>query len=214
MAEEKEERNGTASGVLTRWLGVKGPEARRLTYLLLLGGLGMLILLSDTWFGTGPAAPAPARGTEVRVANEAAAAPDAGSDLTALESRLARDLQTTLSQVAGAGRVQVTVTLESGPAQVLAVDAKHQTRTVQERDTTGGTRTTADQDESSQTVVVHAPGGDSPLVLRRERPKVAGVLVVAEGARSSRVQVALTQAAAAALGIYPHRVTVMPMSER
>lgn len=132
---------------------------------------------------------------------------------TALEVRLS----SVLSRIAGAGRVTVWVTLAAGPELVpLSQETVHTTST-DERDASGGTRTVRDEERTGQLVTdggtssaLEAGGGGRPLLGQVLAPRIAGVLVIAEGAGDPRVRAQLAAAAAAALGLPVHRVVVLP----
>ena len=107
-------------------------------------------------------------------------------DLAALEEKLSR----TLSQVEGAGRVTVTLTLKSGMEQVPVTD----------RATSSGERENRTEEK---TVVV----GTGSVRLRRY-PVFQGALVVCEGADQAQVRLAMTQAVSALTGLGTDRITI------
>jgi len=124
----------------------------------------------------------------------------------ALESKLAN----LLSQVKGAGAVAVSVTLETGSTQEHAKNVVKETRTVQEKDTDGGVRTTTEIKESEQVLLSKENGADHPVMVREIKPTIKGVLVIAEGANDSTVKMNLTKAVEAGLGIPSYKITVLP----
>lgn len=215
---EKDPQTGSpGAGLLAplqRLLGLKGAQMRFLQAALLLAAMGVALLLVAQPMGltrqsvpvatAGGAAGGVAGGT---VASAAATAP--AGDLIAYEDALARRLEAILSHVAGAGSVRVQVTLASGPSQQVQVDASRTTSTIQEKDTSGGTRVTNNSEESSKTVLLpQGSGAEAPVVLRQQRPEVAGVLVVAEGAGDAGVRAELTRATSTALGISLNHIQV------
>lgn len=124
----------------------------------------------------------------------------------ALESKLAN----LLAQVKGAGTVSVSITLETGGMQEHAKNVIKETKTVQEKDNTGGIRTTTETKESEQVLLSKENGADKPVTVREYKPVIKGVLVVAEGAYDSAVKANLTKAVELGLGIPPYKITVMP----
>lgn len=124
----------------------------------------------------------------------APSAPDAVSeefDLAALEEKLSR----TLSQVEGAGKVTVTLTLKSGMEQVPVTD----------RTTASGER----ENRTEEKTVVVGTGSDQEAVVRLRRyPVFQGALVVCEGADQAEVRLAMTQAVSALTGLGTDRVTI------
>ncbi len=126
------------------------------------------------------------------------------------EETLEAKLTNMLSQVRGAGTVAVSVTLENSSTQEHAKNVTKETRTIQEKDTAGGLRTTTETKESEQILLSKDNGGDRPVMVRETKPDIKGVLVVAEGAADSMVKANLTKAVEAGLGLPPYKITVLP----
>jgi stage III sporulation protein AG len=126
------------------------------------------------------------------------------------EAALEEKLASTLSRVKGAGTVAVSITLESGVVQEHAKNITKETRTIQEKDTTGGVRTTTEEKESEQLILSRENGRDQPVMVRERKPVIKGVLVIAEGAYDSTVKAELTKAVAAVLGLPAYKISVLP----
>ncbi|SCM80139.1 Stage III sporulation protein AG [uncultured Sporomusa sp.] len=124
----------------------------------------------------------------------------------ALESKLAN----LLAQVRGAGSVSVSIILETGGMQEHAKNITKETKTVQEKDNTGGLRTTTEIKETEQILLSRENGADKAVMVREFKPVIKGVLVVAEGAYDSTVKANLTKAVESGLGIPSYKITVMP----
>lgn len=230
-----QKRPDAGAGLLGRWLNVRGPRARLLNTLVILALLGVLLLGVDSLARTSglrAAAPggAPAAGGSSAVVwaeTDADAAPAAGAagagtsvpgqdaaapgSLAEHERRLAQELEAVLSSVAGAGRVRATVRLATGPSRVVALNTRQSSRQITERDHVGAVRETADGEEQSAPVLLRYGDTDRPLTVREEAPRIAGVVVVADGAVSDRVREQLYRTAAAALAVPLSRITVVPM---
>lgn len=112
-------------------------------------------------------------------------------DLKELEEKLSQ----TLSQVDGAGKVTVTLTMKSGMEQVLASD---RTTTVNERGSS----------VEEETVLRSTGSGEEALLITRKYPVFQGALVVCEGAGQAEVRLAMTQAVSALTGLGADRITV------
>ena len=106
-----------------------------------------------------------------------------------MEEKLSR----TLSQVEGAGEVQVVLALDGGSRQVLARN--------QERDTSGG---------GSNTVVTVGKGsGQQDIVpIQTVAPQFRGALVVCPGGGDPHVRLELIQAVGALTGLGADRISV------
>ncbi len=171
------------------------------TRLLLLGLVGVLLLVFGSLYE-----PSPAKPQQVAPAEPARGMASPRSYEEALEAKLAN----LLSQVKGAGAVAVSITLENGVTQEYARNTVRESRTIQERDTSGGVRTTTESKESDQVLLGRDNGIDRPVMVREIKPAVKGVLVIAEGAADSAVKANLTRAVEAGLGLPSYKITVLP----
>ncbi|MBP2625547.1 MAG: hypothetical protein H6Q68_258 [Firmicutes bacterium] len=123
----------------------------------------------------------------------------------ALEAKLAN----ILTKVKGAGSVAVNITLENSSTQEHAKNVVKESKIIQEKDTSGGIRTTTETKESEQILIGKENGADRPVIAREIKPIIKGVLVTAEGAYDSTVKANLTKAIEAGLGIPPYKITVL-----
>lgn len=114
-----------------------------------------------------------------------------------------------LSEVKGAGTVDVNITWENSSTQEHAKNITKESKTIQEKDTTGGVRSTTEIKESEQILVGKENGVDRPVLVREIKPMVKGVLVIAEGAYDSNVKANLTKAVESGLGIPAYKITVL-----
>ena len=172
------------------------------TRLIWLGLLGISLLLLGSFYEQSTVKP------QTSVSAETAKNPVVTnrSYEEALESKLAN----LLAQVKGAGAVSVNIMLESGSMQEHAKNVTKEIKTVQEKDTSGGVRTTTETKETEQVLLSKENGADRPVMVREYKPVIRGVLVVAEGANDSAVKANLTRAVEYGLGIPPYRITVLP----
>lgn len=120
-------------------------------------------------------------GGEEKAAAEPVSVGTENFDLEAFEVKLAR----TLSQIQGAGGVEVLLTLDSGSRQVLAQD--------REQDGDGGSATTVTVGKGS--------GNQEVVALQTIAPCFRGALVVCPGGGDPAVRLALTRAVSALTGL-------------
>lgn len=110
--------------------------------------------------------------------------------------KIERKLEDALSQVEGAGKVTVVLTLKSSGRQILAQD-----RTSSEKD--GGT------DSTVTTVVVSKGSGvEETVPLQQLSPEFQGALVVCSGGNDPSVRLELVKAVSALTGLGTDRITV------
>lgn len=98
-----------------------------------------------------------------------------------------------LSQIAGAGRVSVVLTLRTSVEQEVAVD-----------EDSSGRRATV--------TIATGQGTQSEVTLRYNYPRYQGALVISEGANDATVRLEITRAVAALTGLRTDHITVSQMS--
>ena len=120
------------------------------------------------------------------------------------EQRMSRLLEQSLSQIEGAGEVQVSVVLASDGVRQYASNTREETRDTEEK----AAQTTKTVREATTTRDLAVSSGN-PLLVEEKTPEVVGVLVISEGAARSNVREQLTSATATLLNIPVHRVMVV-----
>ena len=115
------------------------------------------------------------------------------------ERETERRMAEILSQVEGAGDVDVMLTFRQTEEKTIARDE------VREEDGTS-LRT-----EETAVLLEDGEGATHPLVLTEKSPVAEGVVITAQGADSPAVAAALTQAAQALLDVPAHKVAVLKM---
>jgi stage III sporulation protein AG len=212
---------------------LKGPALRTLVSLGLVAlvGIGLLSLgailrrdgagLSSSLAVSNSSSPQPSASVEGGVdpsgSGEATAlaASDGDSRLgvpvsvAELEAMIERHLERILAKIQGAGKVTVAVCLQTGATYIYGYDESQTSQTTQERDANGGTRTVTETDSSRETVIVTQGSSSQPVIVRIDLPPLGGVVVVAGGARDSRVKALLSQAVQVLYGVPAHRVIVL-----
>lgn len=122
---------------------------------------------------------------------------------------LENNLSSILSKIQGAGRVSVMITLKSGTEIIPAKDESISDKVTNEKDTSGGTRVINEKTTDDKVVFTAAQGGNTkPLIIKELNPEIKGVIVVAEGAKDSKVKLKISQAVQTVLDIPAYRVTV------
>lgn len=170
-------------------------------------GLAALIVfgLALIYFGKGPEMSVEGMSRPVQ-----ADAPEAfATKIGALEKELESKLQTNLALMEGVGRVQVSVSFATGLKSEYARNDNVTKNTSKETDKNGGTRETTQITENNQ--VVMASGSTQPVLVMEDRPEIAGILVIAEGAKDAKVREDIHLAVQTLLSIPGVKITVAPM---
>lgn len=180
-----------------------GKRAETARIVLVAVGAGILFLWSGDLFGLVSAKPA-----APPVGSTPAAAPLTPDELTRLEEKEAQKLVAVLARIQGAGTVNVSVSLESGPAIDVVKDTVVEKTTQNEKAKDDSSRVTETESVRENHLLQKGGASDAPVVAKRSRAVIAGVVVVADGAWSAEVKARLLQATYTALGIPANRVQV------
>lgn len=131
----------------------------------------------------------------------------------AYEQELERRLETALAQAEGVGKVKVMVTLQSSSEKVIEKDTENTGQNIDESDKSGGTRNTKENSVKEATVYdSKSQGEQTPYVRKEISPKVAGVIVVAQGGDNAVVIENITDAVCALFDVDTHKIKVMKMN--
>ena len=118
-----------------------------------------------------------------------------GGDLFQVED-LEEKLEKALSQVEGAGKVTVVLTLEESARQVLAQDEE------------GSWGTGETRRETSTVLLSRGSGTQEAIPLQELGPRYRGALVVAEGGDLPQVRLALCEAVSALTGLGADKISI------
>lgn len=127
----------------------------------------------------------------------------------AYESQL-RDL---LRKIVGVGEVEVMVTIESTEETVVEKNEKDTQQITNEKDNQGATRTISEVTRSGEVVLYQVSGNQSPIVVKTIKPKIRGVVVVANGAENVTVKKLISEAVERGLDVPPHRISIVPRKQ-
>lgn len=179
-----------------------------------LGVIGILLLVCGSIFDgnlmkSSIVDDSPTKSEAPRQAAEAILSAGKNGDEAFIEAKIAH----LLSRVKGAGNVEVNVTLEGSARREHAKNVTRETKIVEEKDPSGGVRTTSESKESAQVLMSKEGGADKPVMVSEIRPEVKGILIVAEGAGDSAVKANLTRAVETGLGIASYKITVLPQGK-
>ncbi len=118
-------------------------------------------------------------------------------------AKMERELEALLSQVAGAGRVKVMLTMKTGPATRYQTDRSVSASREGDRE---------NQSSEERTVMIgRGSAYDEPAVVSTAYPVFQGAVIVAEGGADPSVRYQLSAAVAALLGLGADQITVVKM---
>ncbi|WP_069649478.1 hypothetical protein [Caloranaerobacter ferrireducens] len=118
-----------------------------------------------------------------------------------------KKLEDILSKIKGVGEVKVMVTLEDTAERIPAINTTKTEEKTSEKDSKGGIREVFKQDYSEQ-VVTNGNNNNALVIIKEVKPKVKGVIVVAEGADDLYIKEKLYNAVKTVLGISGNKVEI------
>lgn len=129
------------------------------------------------------------------------------------EENQKNDLKNMLKKMNGVGDVEVMITFQSGEEKVPAYDKNGQKTTTEETDTEGGKRVNNQNTDSSKVVMTTNDGNNEPFILTTYKPKIIGVMILAEGAENSKVKYEVQQAVSKLYNLSLDKVNVYSMKK-
>ena len=139
-----------------------------------------------------------------------------GSDQTLEEyvALLEERLTELLSNISGAGKVQVMITARATREKVVEKDVTQSSARVSESDSNGGTRVTDESSYSETSLYTGSTSGQGsgePYVVKELVPEIEGVVVAAQGAEDEYVIDEITQAVSVLFDLPVHKIKVVKM---
>lgn len=182
----------------------EGDKKKPVTFenLVIIVVVGVIIILASGIFSR-PGGSDKARGED---ASKLVSEQDSWSQASGLVGediirRLEERLSYLLSQVEGAGKVEVMIYADSSSEMIPAYNDQLDSRSNEESDRVSV--------ESSERRELALSGDNKPVILKVEIPEIKGVVVVAEGADDFLVKQELNKAVCTLLGVPEHRVQIL-----
>lgn len=132
--------------------------------------------------------------------------------MEASKDEIERKLEDILEKIDGAGDVKVMITYQDSGTQVVEKDKNTSDNSLEESDSTGGVRSTKEQQLQESTVYEEADAGNTPFVSKELLPKVEGILIVASGGDNQKVKQNISEAVLALFQVEAHRIKIVKMS--
>lgn len=121
------------------------------------------------------------------------------------------ELKNILESMYGVGEVKVMISFKSGESKILAYNSSKQIVSTEEKDTEGGTRVSNQTNDGSTVVMTNEGGDNEPFIVETYKPKIEGIMILAEGASDSRIKYDIQKAVSSLYGLSAEKVNVYPM---
>jgi stage III sporulation protein AG len=135
------------------------------------------------------------------------------NDEKSYEEKQKIDLKNILKKMNGVGDVEVMMSFDNGEKKVPAYDTSAQKSTTEETDTEGGKRVNNQNTDSSKIVMTTSDGNNEPFILTTYKPKINGVIILAEGAENSKTKYEIEQAVSKLYNLSLDKVNVYSMKK-
>ncbi|WP_066637587.1 stage III sporulation protein AG [Desulfolucanica intricata] len=192
---------------------LKKAQTKKISMLLGIAAFGVLLMLVGS-FGSDSKSEQESQANQLIKEQTSDSGLTESSGMTKTETELADKVRQLLSQIQGAGEVEVSVHLATSSQSQYAVNTVTGQKTTEEKDQGGGTRILTETTENGQLVLIRGDNGSEvPVVAKESAPEIAGVLVVAQGAGDPQIKARLFEATRVALGVEAHKIMVMPKKE-
>lgn len=138
---------------------------------------------------------------------------EVNTSLSSYEEQQKNDLQSILSKMKGVGEVEVMIYFESGEEQIPATENNNSNTYTEETDNQGGKRTNNQSSDGTSVVMENQGNGTSPFILKVNKPRITGVVVIAEGAEDTLVKYDIENAISRLYDLNLDKVYVYPMKK-
>ncbi|ADO57190.1 stage III sporulation protein AG [Paenibacillus jamilae] len=205
---------------LEQWMGGGGDGAKKFNsfrWLLILGLIGVAIMLFNSFVNVKKVDPENVgREPPGVMKNEPALETTVGEDssFAGIEKAFEDNMKQMLEQIVGVGTVDVMVTVDSTEEVIVQRNVKDMQEENNETDANGGQRHTTQYTRDGEIVTYESSGGQhTPIVTKKVKPQVRGVLVVAMGAENPTVKQLIVDAVQKGLNVPSYKISVVPRKQ-
>ncbi|WP_019639159.1 stage III sporulation protein AG [Paenibacillus fonticola] len=184
--------------------------------LIILGLIGVAIMLFNSFVNvkkidSGGAGREPPAEQQVLMSSPDPAT--AEGTFEAIEQSLENKTKEILEKIVGVGSVDVLVTIDSTEELIIGRNTKDMQQLTEENDRDGGKRHITQYTRDGQIVTNEESGNEKPIVTKKIKPKVRGVLIVARGAENKTVKSLIVDAVEKGLNVPEYRISVVPRKQ-
>lgn len=206
---------------LEQWAGGGGSgspkRSHTFRWLIILGLLGAAIMLFNSFVNvkkldsenTGREPP-PTESSQAALQQGNEAAPNS---FAGIEQALEDRTKEILEKIVGVGTVDIMVTVDSTEEIVVQRNMNDSQQQSEETDASGGKRHTTQYTRDGEIVTYSQSGDETPIITKRIKPQVRGVLVVAKGAENKVVRGLIEEAVEKGLNVPDYRISVVPRKQ-
>lgn len=173
--------------------------------------IGVLLVIAADFFKSSPNLFGTKATSNPAISSTSTANNPVDQNLLNYEAETKNELKSTLQKIDGVGNTEVMINYESGEEQVPVLNENNSVSQTDEKDTSGGVRTTKQKNDGSTVVMSNDGGKSQPYIVKTYKPKVSAVFIVAEGADNEVIQLQIKQAVVNYFNLPLNKVNVFSM---
>ncbi|MBD1373239.1 stage III sporulation protein AG [Hazenella sp. IB182357] len=185
-------------------------KKKKLGYLIVLGFIGILVMAFPTFIEKKDHLNEGLQEFHTVEETKATSATGLEQTMKAYEEDYEKELSDILTKIVGVDDVSVVINLDSTDEEVYQIEVQESEQVTTETDKAGGNRQITQHTNDKKTAYYRSDDGEKPVVIKRLKPHVRGVLVVARGVENLQVKAAVIEAIQRTLEVPMHRIAVMP----
>ncbi|MGN7357527.1 stage III sporulation protein AG [Paenibacillus sp. SAF-054] len=193
-----------------------GKRINTFRWLIIVGLIGVAIILFNSFvnvkkldnenIGREPPANAASKETLQSSAGEANA-------FSNIENAAEDKMKEILEKIVGVGTVDIMVSVDSTDEIIYQRNVKDSQQQSDENDANGGKRHTTQYTRDGEVVTYEESGTQTPMITKRVKPQIRGVLIVAKGAENEVVKQLIVEAVEKGLNVPEYRISVVPRKQ-
>jgi stage III sporulation protein AG len=194
-------------------MGGSEKQKNRFGLIIILGCVGLAIMILSSFMNVREneeqdlsAGPPPSMDAEAKPLQSQ----NQNGSMQDYERQYETELKEVLSNIVGVDDVSVIVNLDSTEEEVVQTDERESEQVTTERDRNGGNRSITQNTIDRKTAYYRGESGETPVIVKRLKPKVRGVLVVARGVENLKVKALVIEAIQRTLDVPMYRISVLP----
>lgn len=182
--------------------------------LLILVLVGVLLaILSNTFKETAASSIIPSKNNQVTEVEKTKNVQVDNETISKEEQDIEKKLKDTLENIEGVGNVKVMIYFKGGEEQIPAININDSTSLTEEKDVDGGTRKITQKNDGRSIVMMNTENGTEPFVVKKYKPEVTGVFIVAEGADNNLIKLQIEKAVINLFDLKEDQVNVYAMKK-
>jgi stage III sporulation protein AG len=195
--------------------GAGGPtRIRAMRWLLLIGGLGVAIMIVNAYMTFDRVAPTTNPSVPPATDVPAMSARSSDSPFASIEQPLESRLKDILEKIVGVGTVDVLVSVESTEEVVYVSNDQKSQQTTEEIDKSGGKRHMTSITDNGTIVLYEQSGDQTPIITKKIKPRISGILIVAKGAENPTVKRLILDAVEKGINVPVNRISIVPRKQQ